>query len=118
MVVRKPCWLHGLAHAHLGERRTLSIWLRWHRPAVDQALNHDTMKMHAPAVSAETGIVSTQTHTTRLATLQRTADRRRVGPTPTMAPEMVWVVLTGMPNMVFSASVVAPAVSAANPPTG
>ena len=63
-------------------------------------------------------MVSTQAHTTRRATPQRTADRRRVAPTPTMAPVMVWVVLTGMPIRVFMARAVAPAVSAAKPPTG
>ena len=43
------------------------------------------------------GIVSTQAHTTRVATPQRTAESRRVAPTPTIAPVMVWVVDTGMP---------------------
>ena len=48
----------------------------------------------------------------------RTADRRRVAPTPTMAPVMVCVVLTGMPSAVAVNSDTAPAVSAAKPPTG
>jgi len=34
----------------------------------------------------------------RRVTPQRTAERRREAPTPTMAPVIVWVVLTGMPK--------------------
>ncbi len=34
-----------------------------------------------------------------MVTPQRTADRRFVAPTPTMAPVIVWVVLTGMPRV-------------------
>jgi hypothetical protein len=49
------------------------------------------------ATTAEAGIVSTQAQTIRLATPQRTAERRVVDPTPTIAPVMVCVVLTGMP---------------------
>lgn len=49
---------------------------------------------------------------------QRTADRRRVEPTPMIAPVIVCVVLTGMPSAVAVNSETAPAVSAANPPTG
>ena len=47
------------------------------------------------AMSAEAGIVSTQAQTIWPATPQRTADRRRVAPTPTIAPVIVCVVLTG-----------------------
>ena len=39
-------------------------------------------------------------------------------PTPTMAPVMVWVVLTGIPARAVPKRVMAPAVSAQNPPTG
>ena len=42
----------------------------------------------------------------------------RVDPTPTIAPVMVWVVLTGTPSAVAVNSEMAPAVSAAKPPTG
>src|SRR5688500_20319155 len=64
------------------------------------------------------GMVSTHAHTTRPATPQRTADRRWVEPTPTMAPVMVWVVDTGMPSPVARNSVIAQPVSAQKPPTG
>ena len=46
---------------------------------------------------ADAGMVSTQAQTIRVATPQRTAERRLVEPTPTIAPVMVWVVLTGIP---------------------
>ena len=49
---------------------------------------------------------------------QRTADSRRVEPTPMIAPVMVCVVLTGTPSAVAVKSEIAPAVSAAKPPTG
>ncbi len=39
-------------------------------------------------------------------------------PTPMIAPVIVCVVLTGMPRCVAVKSEIAPAVSAANPPTG
>ena len=55
------------------------------------------------------GIVRTQAHITRPATPQRTADRRWVVPTPTIAPEIVWVVDTGTPPKVASPSEIAAA---------
>src|SRR5947209_8013709 len=64
------------------------------------------------------GMVRIHAHTTRPATPHRTADRRRLAPTPTMAPVMVWVVDTGMPAADAKNSVLAAADSAANPPTG
>src|SRR5579859_5065291 len=63
-------------------------------------------------------MVNTQAQTIRLATPQRTAERRVVDPTPTMAPVMVCVVLTGMPREARKKRVAAPALSAQNPPTG
>ncbi len=68
--------------------------------------------------AAESGIVNTQAQTIVLATPQRTDDRRLVAPTPMMAPVMVWVVLTGIPPKAVPSKVMAPAVSAQNPPTG
>src|SRR6266568_4816306 len=68
--------------------------------------------------AAEAGIVSTQAHTIRRATPQRTAERRVVAPTPTIAPVIVCVVLTGIPASAVEKRVIAPAVSAQNPPTG
>ena len=47
---------------------------------------------------AEAGMVRTQAQTMRAATPQRTAEARLIEPTPTMAPVMVWVVETGMPE--------------------
>ena len=47
---------------------------------------------------AAAGIVSTQAHTIRPATPQRTADSRLIDPTPMMAPVIVCVVLTGTPR--------------------
>ena len=41
-----------------------------------------------------------------------------MAPTPMMAPVMVWVVLTGMPQRAVPRSVTAPAASAQKPPTG
>ena len=63
-------------------------------------------------------MVKTHAHTIRCATPQRTADRRCIDPTPMIAPVMVCVVLTGMPAAAVLKSVMAPAVSAQNPPTG
>ena len=76
------------------------------------------MKKHIAAISAEQGIVINQAQTTLLATPQRTAESRRVAPTPMIAPVIVCVVLTGIPPRIAKKSVRAPAVSAANPPTG
>ena len=50
------------------------------------------------AMSAAAGIVRIHAQTIRPAMPQRTAERRVVAPTPTMAPVIVWVVLTGMPG--------------------
>ena len=64
------------------------------------------------------GIVRTQAQTMVPATPQRTAVRRCVAPTPTMAPVIVWVVLTGMPASDAPMIATAAAVSAQNPPIG
>src|SRR5258707_2691862 len=74
-------------------------------------------KVPAP-IRAEIGIVRTHAQTMRPATPQRTAERRRVAPTPTIAPVMVCLVDTGMANELARNSVAAPAVSAADPPAG
>ena len=57
---------------------------------------------------ADAGIVSTHAHTIRPATPQRTADRRRIEPTPMIAPVIVCVVLTGTPRCVAVKSEIAP----------
>ena len=64
------------------------------------------------------GIVRTHAHTIRPAMPHRTAESRAYDPTPMIAPVMVCVVLTGTPRAVAANSEIAPAVSAANPPTG
>src|SRR4051812_40632802 len=69
-------------------------------------------------MSADIGIVRTHAQTIRPAIPHRTADNRFVAPTPTIAPVIVCVVLTGTPSELARKSVNAPAVSAANPPTG
>ena len=69
-------------------------------------------------IPADIGIVATQAHTIRLATPQRTAEIRFAAPTPVIAPVMVCVVLTGMPKWDATNSVIAPLVSAQNPPNG
>ena len=68
--------------------------------------------IHAP------GMVTIQAQTTRPATPQRTADSRRLEPTPTIAPVMVCVVDTGMPACDVKNNVAAAADYPATPPTG
>ena len=70
------------------------------------------------ATRAEAGIVTIQAQTILRATPHRTADSRFTAPTPTMAPVIVCVVLTGIPARAVEKRVIAPAVSAQNPPTG
>ena len=72
----------------------------------------------AAATSPDIGIVSTHAQTTRPATPHRTAERRCVVPTPTMAPEIVCVVDTGIPAWAVKNRVEAAASSALIPPTG
>src|SRR5512147_2836907 len=69
-------------------------------------------------MAAARGIVRTHAQTIRPATPHLTAERRFVAPTPTIAPVIVWVVETGMPDSVAPTSVRAPAVSAQKPPNG
>ena len=69
-------------------------------------------------MEAAAGIVNTQAQMIRPATPHLTALRRRVAPTPMIAPVMVCVVETGMPKLVTPNKVKAPAVSAQKPPTG
>src|SRR5215831_4202239 len=70
------------------------------------------------ATAADAGMVKIQAQTMRPATPQRTAESRPVDPTPTIAPVMVCVVLTGIPFIASTNRVAAPALSAQNPPTG
>jgi len=72
----------------------------------------------AAEISADIGIVNIHAQTIVPATPQRTAVMRFVVPTPTMAPVMVWVVLTGIPAKEAPMMVMAAAVSAQKPPIG
>ncbi len=63
-------------------------------------------------------MVKTQAHIIFPATPQRTALRRFVDPTPIMAPDIVWVVLTGIPATEAPIIEMAAAVSAQKPPMG
>src|SRR5690349_20777390 len=78
----------------------------------------DTIHHVTAEISADAGMVRSQAQTMRLATPQRTAERRFIEPTPMIAPVIVCVVLTGTPMWVAVKSEMAPAVSAAKPPTG
>ncbi len=69
-------------------------------------------------MAAAAGMVNSHAQTIWPATPHRTADHRLVAPTPTMAPVMAWVVLTGMPRKVANRIADAAPVSAANPFTG
>src|SRR3569623_873921 len=69
-------------------------------------------------MKAEAGMVNIQAQTILPAIPHRTADIFFAEPTPTIAPVMVCVVDTGMPSAVAMNKVIAPPVSAQNPPTG
>ena len=51
-----------------------------------------------PEIVAAAGIVRTQAHTILLPIPHLTAEALFAAPTPMMDPEIVWVVLTGMPK--------------------
>ena len=65
------------------------------------------------AMRAAVGMVNTQPQTMLPAMPQRTARRRWTTPAPTIAPEIVCVLLTGMPNQVANRMLRAKPVSAA-----
>ena len=67
---------------------------------------------------AEIGIVITQAQKIFMVNPQRTADNLFVKPTPMIAPVVVCVVETGMPNFWVKNKVMAAAVSAQNPSIG
>src|SRR4029453_6648567 len=69
-------------------------------------------------MTAAAGMVRTQAQTIRPATPQRTADSRRVEPTPTMAPGMVWGGETGMAGEGARYRGGGAPASAEKPPTG
>jgi hypothetical protein len=63
-------------------------------------------------------MVKIQAQTILSVTPHRTAESRRVAPTPLMAPVMTWVVLTGTPAWVAKKMLTALAVSAQKPSMG
>src|SRR5207302_7817333 len=67
---------------------------------------------------AEDGIRDFHVTGVQTCALPISAVRRREAPTPTIAPVIVWVVLTGIPKCAVPTKVSAPAVSAAKPPKG
>ena len=69
-------------------------------------------------MNAAAGIVRSQAQTICRATPHRTADSRRVAPTPMIAPVIVWVVLMPTPSYVAMQIANAAPVSAAKPLTG
>ena len=68
--------------------------------------------------AAEIGIVKSHAQMMFPATPQRTAESLLVAPTPTIAPVIVWVVLTGIPATVAPMIEQAAAASALKPPMG
>src|ERR1043165_3354667 len=71
----------------------------------------------APTMPAA-GIVKIHAHTIRVATAHRMPRALVTEPTPMIAPVIVCVVDTGILRKVAVNSVIAPAISAQNPPTG
>ncbi len=67
---------------------------------------------------ADIGIVNIHAQIIFPATPQRTAVRRLVAPTPTMAPVTVCVVLTGIPERDAPIMEIAAAISTQKPPKG
>jgi len=67
---------------------------------------------------AEMGMVKIHAQIIFPATPQRTAESLFVAPTPTIAPVMVWVVLTGIPKMDAPMMAQAAPASALKPPIG
>ena len=63
-------------------------------------------------------MVITQAQMILMVSPHRTADKRFVNPTPIIAPVVVWVVETGIPNFCVKNNVKAAAVSAQKPSTG
>ena len=67
------------------------------------------------AIAIQNGSVSTQAMVIFPAMPHRTAENRLVAPTPRMAADTTWVVLTGMPNWLAAMIMAADDVSAAKP---
>src|SRR3989442_15810172 len=76
------------------------------------------MKLEGAPRSRANGIDRSQAQAASTATPHRTAENRRVAPTPTIAPVIVCVGLTGTPSEEARKRVAAPLVSAQKPPIG
>src|SRR6516164_5989200 len=112
---------HGSDPALRYQRRNdFCLALRWRLRLMSARPHARARSAHQvrAAMAAVAGMVMIQAHTTRPATPQRTALSRFSEPTPTMAPVMVCVVLTGTPRKIVRISVVAAPVSAQKPSTG
>ena len=111
------------AESRRGGRRVHGRLAGASRTAFRRDLTHCQPSVHTTsyvtaAMNAAAGIVNNQAHTICPATPHRTADRRRVAPTPTIAPVIVCVVLIPTPKCVAMKIALAAPVSAANPLTG
>lgn len=69
----------------------------------------------APEIEAAAGIVNIHANISRLPIPHLTADALFAEPTPMIDPDIVWVVLTGIPICAVKASIAAAPVSALNP---
>src|SRR5438874_2250858 len=107
-----------LAHSRTPLQALIFDISRYVKSSSPQAVIRRIRIHTAPAVTAEAGMVRIHAQTIRPATPQRTAEKRWIAPTPMIAPLIVCVVLTGMPPIAVPRSVIAPAASAQNPPTG
>ena len=67
------------------------------------------------AIAALVGIVINQAYTIFFPTPHLTAESLLVEPTPMIAPEIAWVVLTGMPSPAIAVRITPPPVSAQKP---
>ena len=67
------------------------------------------------AIAALAGIVISHANTIRLPIPHLTAESLLVEPTPIIAPEIAWVVLTGIPSPAIAVSITPPPVSAQQP---
>src|SRR5437868_6225849 len=119
---RRPQWEHGETYppecVDGGRCARLSVDLRGAGSSYMSASSERVATNTAAATAPAAGIVSTHAQTMRPATPQRTARVPLVAPTPTIAPVIVCVVLTGMPSLEMARMVTPPPVSAEKPPMG
>ena len=80
--------------------------------------NREINQYTNPLIMIDAGIVSTQVHMIFVTICHLTALTRFAAPTPIIAPVIVCVVEAGIPIAAVPNKVIAPAVSAQNPPMG